>query len=366
MMESPLAGGIQAPQSGQPGGGPRRRTWLYVAAAFVALALCVGVVAVTLGPLALTGVLGRTRSLAPVLTSALVCPSAKASDAVPHDATGQFTIQPIYAEALSYAHDAAGQPARQRTHLWSVDVLGHYPPRDDIFTSAVGGSDQWNASLSAIDPSAFRCVVQDMQSADLTALALATLQKAAKEVPGPTTTAYLVPWNTDKFYGASGEQSLLIPFWEQDPLNRALPRNATSDWSYAPGALDHEYLEVARYARLGSAAEAYQTLLGNMVTDGLADNFAQHMTGEQIDWGISPAEEAALWARFQPDVNQLANPNEGSQMLGDSSQGIPNAAGYAIGDHIVALYLQRHPDVNFNQLAGMDAQTIFDGSGYAG
>jgi hypothetical protein len=37
-----------------------------------------------------------------------------------------------------------------------------------------------------------------------------------------------------------------------------------------------------------------------------------------------------------------------------------------IGDHIVALYLQKHPDVTFNQLAGMDAQTIFAGSGYNG
>jgi hypothetical protein len=247
-----------------------------------------------------------------------------------------------------------------------VDVLGQYPPMDDIFTSAVGGVDQWNTSLSAIDPSAFRCVVQDMQSARLEAQALAVLHAAAKEIPGPKTTAYLVPWNTDKFYGASGSQSLLIPFWEQDPLNRALPRDAANDWFYMPGALDHEYLEVVRYDRLGSVDNAYQTLLGNMVTDGLADNFAEHMTGSPIDWGIDPAEEAALWARFKPDVTQYANPNEASQMLGDPSQNIPNAAGYVIGDHIVALYLQKHPDVTFNQLAGMDAQTIFAGSGYNG
>lgn len=354
-MEPPLAD-ERRPQ--------RRRVWLCAAAGLLVLTLCVSIVGVTLGPLALNRLLHQPHGVAS--TAALVCPGAAASDATPRDAAGQFTVQPVYAEALTYARDAAGQPKSQRVHLWSVDVLGQYPPMDDIFTNAVGGVDQWNASLSAIDPAAFRCVVQDMQASGVAAQALAVLQAAAKQIPGPTTTAYLVPWNTDKFYGASGVQSLLIPFWEQDPLDRSLPRDATSDWSYMPGALDHEYLEVVRYQRLGSLDNAYQTLLDNMVTDGLADNFAEHMTGGQIDWGISPSEEAALWARFQPTVTQYANPDEGSQMLGDPSQNIPNAAGYAIGDHIVALYLRRHPGATFDQLAGMDAQTIFAGSGYTG
>ncbi len=346
--------------------GRKRRTWLVAGAAAVALTLCVCLLALTLGPLALARLQGQARNVGATLASALICPAAKASDAVPVDPTGQFTLQPVYAEALTYAHDAATQAKSQRVHLWSVDVLGQYPPMDDIFTNAVGGVDQWNASLSAIDPSAFRCVVQDMQAANLTQQALTVLQAAAKQIPGPKTTAYLVPWNTSTFYGASGSQSLLIPFWEQDPLNRTLTRDPVSDWGYMPGALDHEYLEVARYDRLGSVGNAYLTLLDNMVTDGLADNFAEHMTGGQIDWGISPEEEATLWALFKSDVTQYANPNEASQMLGDASQGIPNAAGYAIGDHIVSLYIQRHPTVTFNQLVGMDAQTIFAGSDYTG
>lgn len=344
---------------------PRRRSWLIVAAGLLALVLCVAIIAITLGPLALrrlTG--GRPISLQP--SAPLVCPQARASDSVPHDATRQFNVQPVYSEVLSYAHDASGQPTGQRVHLWSVDVLGQYPPMDDIFTSAVGGVDAWNTSLSAIDPNAFRCITQDMQKADVAGQALAVLQAAAKELPGPKTSAYLVPWNTDKFYGASGEQSLLIPFWEPNPLNRSLTRNATTDWFYMDGALDHEYLEVVRYDRLGSEGNAYLTLLGNMVTDGLADNFAEHMTGQPIDWGISPGEEAALWAQFQPTVTDYANPNEPSQMLGDPTQGIPNGAGYAIGDHIVAGYIQNHPGVTFNQLVGMNEQTIFDGSGYTG
>jgi hypothetical protein len=348
--------------SGSPA--PRRRGWLIAAAGLVALVVCVAIVGVMLGPLALRRLTGRPISLQPA--APLVCPQARASDAVPRDASGQFTVQPVYKEVLDYAHDASGQPTSQRTHLWSVDVLGEYPPMDDIFTEAVGGVDAWNTSLSAINPGAFRCVTQDMQTANVAGQALAVLQAAAKELPGPKTSAYLVPWNTDKFYGASGEQSLLIPFWESDPLNRSLTRNATSDWFYMNGALDHEYLEVVRYDRLGSEGNAYLTLLGNMVTDGLADNFAEHMTGQPIEWGISSEEEAALWAQFQPTLTQYANPNEPNEMLGDPSQGIPNGAGYAIGDHIVALYLQRHPGMTFNQLVGMGEQTIFDGSGYAG
>jgi hypothetical protein len=270
-------------------------------------------------------------------------------------------------EALNYAGDAEGQPTSQRVQFWAKDVLTPYPPMDDIFTEAVGGIDQWGQSLNTIDPNAFRCVVMDMQRAHVAEQALAALQAAAKQVPGPQTRAYLVPWNTSKFYGASQEQSLIIPFWENDPLNRLLPRNASQDWFYMVFALDHEYFEVARYDRLGSVTNAYLTLLDNMVTDGLADNFAAHMTnGPSQDWGISPGEEASLWAQFKPTMNDYGNPNEQAQMLGDPAHGIPDAAGYAIGDHIVAGYLARNPGVTFDQLAAMDAQTIYAGSGYNG
>lgn len=339
-----------------------RNRWLIIGAALVGLTLCVCVIGVALAPLAWSRLAGRARTL----TSVVVCPQAKASDAVPRDTTGQFTIQPVYSEALTYAQDASAHASSQRVHYWSVDVLGQFPPMADIFTEAVGGVDQWNASLSTIDPAAYRCIVQDMQAAHLETQALTDLQLAAKEIPGPTTTAYLVPWNTNVFYGASGEQSLLIPFWEQNPLDRTMPRNGAADWFYLPGALDHEYLEVARYQKLGGKDNTYQTLLGNIVTDGLADGFAMRMTHQTYDWGISPDEEAALWARFQPDLSRIANANQRAQMIGDAAQNIPNSAGYAIGDHIVADYLQRHPDVTFNQLAGMDAQTILDGSGYNG
>lgn len=352
-----------------PAGDGRRRRggWVWgVVTTGVALQLVICVALVMLAPAALAQVQGKLGAFRSGLSSALDCPRAKASDAAPRDSSGQFTIQPVYAEALKYAGDAASQPSGQRVHLWAVDVLGQYPPMDDIFTEAVGGVDQWNASLSAIDPSAFRCVVRDMQAGDVAQQALGVLQADALQLPGPKTTAYLVPWNTRVFYGASGEQSLLIPFWEQSPLDRTLTRNPTADWGYLPFALDHEYLEVVRYDRLGSEANTYQTLLGNIVTDGLADNFAEHETGRTLDYGISPTEEASLWSRFQSDLNQIANANERAEMLGDPAQGIPNGAGYQMGDHIVALYLRRHPNATFNQLVGMSAQTIFAGSGYTG
>ncbi|MGH2503056.1 MAG: hypothetical protein ACRDID_11125, partial [Ktedonobacterales bacterium] len=90
-MDSPIVGGPPA---------PRRRSWLIVAAGLLALALCVAIIAITLGPLALrrlTG--GRPISLQP--SAPLVCPQARASDSVPHDASGQFNVQPVYSEVLS-------------------------------------------------------------------------------------------------------------------------------------------------------------------------------------------------------------------------------------------------------------------------
>jgi uncharacterized protein YjaZ len=65
-------------------------------------------------------------------------------------------------------------------------------------------------------------------------------------------------------------------------------------------------------------------------------------------------------------MNDYANPNQEADMLGDQASGIPNGAGYQIGDHIVGAYLARHPSVTFNQLVAMDAQTIFAGSDYNG
>lgn len=355
-----------APSGGQPAPRRRRTGWIIGGVIGAVVALCVCVIAVLLAPLALLRITGRLTipgagSLAPG-----VCANAVPRDLIPTDSTGQFTVQPVYSEALSYSTDAAGQPSSQRVQLWAKDVLAPYPPMEDIFTSAVGGVDEWDKSLGAIDPNAFRCVVQDMQTAQVERQALVALQAAAKQVPGPHTVAYLVPWNTNRFYGASGERSLLIPFWETDPLNRLLPRDSSRDWFYMVGALDHEYMEVARYDRLGSIANAYQTLLDNMVMDGMADDFAAHMTGQQPQWGIDSDTEATLWAKFKPSINQYANPNQEADMLGDPANGIPNAAGYQIGDHIVAGYLARHPHVTFDQLASMDANVIYAGSGYNG
>jgi predicted Zn-dependent protease DUF2268 len=353
-----------------PGGGspaPRRRTgWIIGGVVGLVVALCACVIVVLLAPVALLRITGRATLPGGRQVASAPCADAVASDGVPKDATGQFIVQPLYAEALAYASDAQGQPVSQRAQIWAKDVLYPYPPMNDIFTEAVGGVDQWTSTLQTLDPNAFRCVVRDMQSAKVTEKALAVLQKDAKEIPGPQTRAYLVPWYTTTFGGASQEQSLLIPFWEADPLNRLLPRDNLARWPYTEFALDHEYLEVARYDRLGSLGNAYQTLLDNMVTDGLADQFGAHMTGLAPGAVMSPGQEASLWAQFKPTMNDYANPNQHAEMLGDPAHGIPRGAGYQIGDHIVAGYLARHPSVTFNQLAGMDAQTIYEGSGYDG
>ncbi len=354
------------PGGGQPEPRKRRTGWIVGGVVAAVVALCACVIVALLAPVALLRIAGRFTVPGAASVLPPVCAGAVPRDTIPADATGQFTVQPIYAEALSYATDAQGQSTSQRVQIWAKDVLAPYPAMNDIFSNAVGGVDEWGKSLGSIDPNAYRCVVLDMQTAHVEQQALAALQAAAKQVPGPHTVAYLVPWNTTRFYGASGEQSLMIPFWENDPLNRLLPRDSSHDWFYMVGALDHEYMEVARYERIGSLDNAYSTLLDNMVVDGMADDFAAHMTGQQIDWGIDPATEASLWAQFKPTVTEYANPNQEAQMLGDPSHGIPNAAGYQIGDHIVADYLARHPNVTFNQLAGMDANVIYAGSGYNG
>ena len=351
----------------QPPRPARRRGYLAAGIVALVVALCVCVGAVALAPLALRTFSARFLPTIPRQAAQAICPGAVARDTAPTDATSQFTVQPVYAEVLSYATDAASQPTSQRVPIWTRDVLIPFPPMADIFTAATGGMDQWGQELGALDPSVFRCVTRDMQSAGLTDLALKALQAAAKQVPGPHTLVYLVPWISHTFGGASQWQSMLIPIWEADPLDRALPRGGASDFAYMYFPIYHEYFEVARYDRLGSSDNAYLTLLGNMVTDGMADNFAAHMTGLGLqNFGISPDEEARLWAQFKPNLTRYANPDQGVDMIGSNGSGVPNGAGYQIGDHIVASYLATHPGVTFDQLAGMDANTIYTGSGYDG
>src|SRR5579859_2839577 len=218
------------PGGGQPAPRKRRTGWIVGGVVAVVVALCACVIVALVAPVALLRIAGRFT--VPGAGSVLppVCAGAVPRDTIPADATGQFTVQPIYAEALSYATDAQGQPTSQRVQIWAKDVLAPYPAMNDIFSSAVGGVDEWSKALGSIDPSAYRCVVLDMQTARVEQQALAALQAAARQVPGPHTVAYLVPWNTTRFYGASGERSLMIPFWENDPLNRLLSRNSSEDW----------------------------------------------------------------------------------------------------------------------------------------
>jgi hypothetical protein len=356
-----------APGGWQPAPQQRKRTgWIIGAAVVGVVALCVCVVSALLAPLAFSRITGRISIPGAGSLTPSVCGNAAPRDTVPTDQTGQFTVQPLYAEVLNYAKDAAKQPSSQRANLWEKDVLYPYPPMNDIFSENFGTMDQWAQTLNAKDPDAFRCVVLDMQTAHIEQKALVALQAAARQVPGPHTLAYLVPWYDLQIGGASQEQSLLIPVWENNPLNRTLAHDGSIDWTFIEFALDHEYLEVARYDRLGSVSNAYLTLLDNMVTDGMADNFAAHMTGQPLERGMDPATEAALWAKYKPTINQYANPNQEAVMLGDPANGIPDGAGYQIGDHIVTGYLTRHPNVTFNQLASMDATEILAGSGYNG
>lgn len=341
-----------------------RTIWWIVGGVVASVIICLAVA--LLAPLSYLIYTGRIQ--APGALSKLeplACPGAVARDPIPTDQTSQFTVQPLYREALTYASDARNAPVSQRTDLWAQDVLGPYPLMEDIFSNAVGGVDAWQKELGSVDPNTFRCLVYDMQQADVTDHALNVLQVDAVQIHGPKTYAYLVPWYSTTFGGASGVQSLLIPIWETAPLDRMLPRSA-SDFAYIDFPLDHEYLEVARYDRLGSAANAYLTLLDNMVTDGMADQFAAHMTGQPTRQFMTSAQEAQFWAEFEPHMNDYANPNQEADMLGDPASGVPYGAGYQIGDHIVGDYLARHSGVTFNQLVAMDAQTIFAGSGYNG
>jgi hypothetical protein len=295
--------------------------------------------------------------------------------AVP-DPGGQFNVVQFYGPIAQYAKDAQGKSLDERQRLWDVDVLTTNLQMHEMFSG--GQFADWKTTLAQADPVAFRCVALDMQRSHYEQQTLSALQKDAKVLPGPQANVFILPWDTTNHTGGTSDVgAIFIPFWEPaDPLDRS-QHTTPINWSdpywarvfFAP--LDHEYYEVARYHHVGDdTGPAYNTLIDYMVTDGAADAFAHAMLGDLYtghDTLLTPEQEASIWGQVKSKLNTPGQSDYGNAvMLGDASQGFPNATGYCIGYHIVERYLKNHPGVTWDQFAKLDGATVLAGSGYDG
>jgi hypothetical protein len=294
------------------------------------------------------------------------CMSASPTDAAPNDSSGQFTLHPLYTETLAYTLDIQGRPVSSRSDRWTYDVENGDPILEYLFTSIRNAQD-WQATLTGTTPDAFRCAVEDAQAQDITGQVLSALQVDAALLSGPPTDVYLMPFPTRDVGGVSTTKAILIPFWEPNPADRSLLRDYSRIWGFVPFAVAHEYFEVVRYDHIGEG-RAYETILDNIVTDGMAEAFGSHQTGQDSpsDTAMTVDVEEQVWGRIQSSLDAVGSPLQDSVMFGDASQGIPTDAGYCIGFHIVRDFLRIHPTATFAQLAGMSAKAVLAGSGYIG
>jgi hypothetical protein len=295
------------------------------------------------------------------------CAAAKASD--PVLTSGNVTVRPLYAEVLQYVNDTTTQPNADRFALWRTDVHAASGLPSEFFANEADSIQL--ASMTAQD---LRCIVGDMERADVGSVALRAAQQDTALLSGPPTTLYILPfgWGSpipqlNITSGFSDSNVVLLTLWEpSSPSSRQDAASIGADWARSiPDLTAHECFEVARYARIG-VGPAYVNLLANMVTDGMADSFAIAQTHVSHPWDntLTPQEERTIWGFIQPHLRDQSE--QDAVMVGGGAYNFPADAGYTIGFHIVQGYLARHPGVSFPALAGMSTDTVFAGSGYNG
>ena len=131
-----------------------------------------------------------------------------------------------------------------------------------------------------------------MERAHVGQLALQALEQSTAALSGPWVTLDLLPGpiSSDTFlsfnyvYGTPATGSILAVCWEPVPSKRINSRRAASQWAtYLPPTVDHEDLEVTRFALI-SPPTAHATVQAYMVTIGMADSFATAHTHIRLPW----------------------------------------------------------------------------------
>ena len=107
-----------------------------------------------------------------------------------------------------------------------------------------------------------------------------------------------------------------------------------------------------------------ETLLDAMVTEGIADRFAQTcLPAAQPTWlgGVDSSEVERMWPRVRRRFN-VSDANEIRRFLFGDGDRVPTWTGYAIGHAVVNRYLALNPAVSSAALVSMSASAVYDGS----
>ena len=108
------------------------------------------------------------------------------------------------------------------------------------------------------------------------------------------------------------------------------------------------------------------TLLDAMVTEGIADAFAEGVVPEhRPHWitALPPAIERAIWPNVEGHLNDTDPAEIRRYLFGDDDR-VPVWTGHSIGYAIVRSYLATHPDARIASIIGLSSRTLLEESGY--
>lgn len=108
------------------------------------------------------------------------------------------------------------------------------------------------------------------------------------------------------------------------------------------------------------------TLLDAMLSEGLADAFAQELFPEHkphwID-GLSQEQELAVWPQVEQRLDTV-DPLEIRHYLFGDDERVPVWTGHSIGYDVIKAYLQNHPGTQPASLVGIPFKALYEESGY--
>lgn len=135
---------------------------------------------------------------------------------------------------------------------------------------------------------------------------------------------------------------------------------------WLPDTVAHEYHHAAWMQLLPGASLTKSDLLGVLVSEGRADQFAGLVTGLAGPWtaALSTQQECDVFKKLSPRLHD-AHPNW--YVLNNARAGqFPQWAGYTIGYRMVGDYLRGHPQASIKDWTLLPASTLFDAAGYKG
>ena len=138
------------------------------------------------------------------------------------------------------------------------------------------------------------------------------------------------------------------------------PKNSNISKVYYEELIDtlaHEFHHVARWRTVGYG----RTLLEAMITEGLADYFANEVTGRKgphlWDNALDKRQIEYFLKKAEKDFNNK-NYNHTTWFFGSKDKKIPKWTAYSLGYFLVGEYLKKHPDKKASNLYAQKAEEI--------